>query len=195
MSPQSQRTLVLFGEILEYPSPRLLERVNECLPLLRRDHPEAAQLLETFSEFLAQTPLDRQEELYTITFDLQVKCYPYAGYHLFGESYKRGAFMAELNSRYRAIGFDPGNELPDHLCVLLRFLSILDDEEEAWVLLDECLVPALERMQQAFKDSENPYGLVIRGLSLVIQTIHDEMADEISAEDNRPELKPVPVNT
>jgi nitrate reductase assembly molybdenum cofactor insertion protein NarJ len=36
-------------------------------------------------EFAGSTPASRLEEIYTGTFDLNLVCFPYPGYHLFGE--------------------------------------------------------------------------------------------------------------
>lgn len=148
MSSQAiqQRILHLFANILDYPGHGLAETVGECEALVSRGNPEAATLLDKFCTFVKETPPGRLEEVYTGAFDLDAACYPYVGYHLFGESYKRSAFILELKERYRAQGFAVGNELPDHLAVLLRFLATSDDVNLAGELINEALLPALERM-------------------------------------------------
>jgi len=163
------RLYQLFADILEYPTPGLAEQVGACGELLATVSPEAAARLAGFQGFVDQTPLGRLEEIYTGTFDLQVVCYPYVGYQLFGESYKRGAFLAKLNGEYRAHGFSAEGELPDHLAVVLRFLAVVENEDVKRDLITECLVPALERMKQPFEGKANPYSEVIRALSLVFQ--------------------------
>lgn len=84
---------MLFAGILEYPKPDLPDRVRECVALLSSVNPEAVTRLQGFRAFVEQTSLVRLEEIYATTFDLQVVCYPYVGYQLFGESYKRGVFI------------------------------------------------------------------------------------------------------
>jgi len=164
------QVLRLFADILEYPTPDLVRQAKACADLLLVVNPKAAALLDGFCAFVEQTSLTRLEELYTSTFDLQVVCYPYIGYHLFGESYKRGAFMARLNEGYRAYNFSAGNELPDHLPVVLRFLALGQDGEFSQTLVREGVIPAVDRMAQAFgSNSSNPYGQVIRALLLVLQ--------------------------
>ena len=121
------------------------------------------------------------EELYTGTFDLQVVCYPYVGYHLFGESYKRGMFMAQLNQGYRERGFSAGNELPDHVAVVLRFLALTTDGDFSQALLREGLIPTVDKMAQAFGDqSDNPYAEVIRALLLVLRVKTERGVDDLS---------------
>ena len=104
---------------------------------------------------LSKLALGKQRELFTRTFDLQMICYPYIGYHLFGESFKRGAFLAMLIDRYRSFDFhyrpedcDPNSmeELPDHISLILEFVSELNDREEQQILVSDALIPALNAM-------------------------------------------------
>jgi nitrate reductase delta subunit len=169
----------LFADILEYPTPDLVRQAKACADLLPAVNPEAAALLDRFCAFVEQTPPSRLEELYTSTFDLQVVCYPYVGYQLFGESYKRGAFLARLNEGYRAHGFSAGNELPDHLAVILRFLALGEDGEFGRTLVNEGVIPALDKMAQAFGDNgDNPYSGVIQALLLVLREGHRKEGEE-----------------
>jgi nitrate reductase delta subunit len=160
----------LFADILEYPTPDLPRQVKACAGLLAAVNPEAAVLLDSFRAFVEQTPLPQLEELYTHTFDLQVVCYPYVGYQLFGESYKRGAFLARLNEGYREHDFTAGNELPDHVAVVLRFLALGETGDFGRTLLWEGLIPALEKMAQTFgEDGGHPYRHVIQTLLLALR--------------------------
>ncbi len=176
--------LSLFADILEYPWPGLAGTARECAALVAPQNPEAGALLREFCAFVERTPLGRLEEVYTGTFDLDAACHPYVGYHLFGESYKRSLFLLELKERYRAHGFVVENELPDHLAVLLRFLAQSHDTALIGEIVQEALVPALERMTgratSAGYDEEepsvsqgqrrqNPYHRVLEALRLVLQ--------------------------
>lgn len=164
------RLYQLFADVLEYPTPKLASQAKECAELLLMESPKAAALMGGFHTFVERTSLDRLEELYTSTFDLQMVCYPYVGYHLFGESYKRGAFLAKLNEHYRAHGFSAGKELPDHVAVLLRFLAMDADEDFNSTLVSEGLVPALDEMVEAFGDKRNGYRQVVQALRLLLET-------------------------
>lgn len=162
--------LQLFADLLEYPTPGLAGRARACAEETEAISPEAAALLDLFCAGLEGMSLSRLEEIYTSTFDLKPNCYPYVGYHLFGESYKRGTFMARLNQEYCARGLATGNELPDHLGVVLRFLALDGDTQFSRTLLHEGLVPALEKMAGAFGESnDTAYGEVIRALLLVLR--------------------------
>lgn len=161
----------LFADLLSYPGGDLLTKTEACLDELRSVHNEAAEELEAFLGGVQNLTVEKLEELYTVTFDMQPLCYPYVGYQLFGESYKRGAFMARLNEAYRAVGYSAGEELPDHLPVILRFLgldSALRQDEFCQTLLAEGLIPALEKMLQPFAESPNPYARLLKALQLVL---------------------------
>jgi nitrate reductase delta subunit len=124
------RLYQLFANLVEYPTPFLSDRVNECISLLTPLEREAADLVWRFKTFLNLTSLSRMEELYTSTFDLNAICYPYVGYYLFGDGNHRGMFLSGLKEHYRICHFSAGNELPDHLGVMLRFLANIENEEE-----------------------------------------------------------------
>jgi len=135
----------------------------------QQDNQDAVLKMDTFRLFVETTSLTRLEEIYTSTFDLQAVCYPYAGYHLFGESYRRGEFLAKLKARYSAIGFSSGNELPDHVPMMLRYLAQLQDGNERDVIISECLIPAVTQMEMHL-NSGNPYFNVLQSLLTVLQT-------------------------
>ncbi len=162
----------LFADILEYPKKDSIDAVRECADLLSAIDAEAASKMEEFSAFTMQTSLGYLQEAYTSAFDLQPVSFPYTGYQLFGESYKRGSFMVSLKEKYREHGFPETKELPDHLTVLLRFLAVLEEKDERELnrtLVVECMVPSLEKMEPAFEDKGNPYGEVIRSLLATVR--------------------------
>jgi nitrate reductase delta subunit len=173
----------LFAELLGYPSHRLAAAAGIAAILAVPLSPEAAAALRQFQAFAAATPLARVEEIYTGVFELDAACHPYVGYHLFGESYKRSAFLLGLKDRYRPYGLAYGVELPDHLAVMLAYLAVNHDPSEAEVLIGEALQPALHKML-ASRDEEppdpaipapppkgGPYRAVLEALSQVLNVI------------------------
>ena len=164
----SMRLYQLFAEILGYPTPSLPNQVNECISLLTSHNGGAVPMLDEFRTFLEVTPVDRMEEVYTRTFDLQAICHPYIGYQLFGNGGRRGMFMAGLKKHYETCEFFTGNELPDHLSTMLRFAPNCTKAERE-ELISECLVPAVKKMVSGFEDGSNPYRGVLQALLLVFQ--------------------------
>jgi nitrate reductase delta subunit len=170
----------LFADLLSYPTPVIVQQTEECLAQVQVSHPDAAILLKKFHGGVRQLTLEKVQELYTVIFDMQPVCYPYIGYQLFGESYKRGAFMAQLNEAYRAAGYSAGQELPDHLSIALRFIgwdSANRQEDFCQALLNEGFIPALEKMLKTFgEQSKNPYFHLLSALqSFLVQTPEKEV--------------------
>lgn len=165
---------VSFADLLSYPTLSTLVQAETCLTQLQESHPVAAVAFENFLRGLKQLELEKLKELYTTTFDMQPVCYPYVGYQLFGESYKRGALMAQLNEAYHAFGYSVERELPDHLSIALRFLGLDSANREGEfcrALLHSGLIPALEKMLKPFgAQSENPYFWLLSALqSFLVQ--------------------------
>lgn len=147
-----QRMFGPYARILSYPRTDLTETVRECAALVSPGNPEAAALMHEFRTFVEETSLERLQEVYTVTFDLDATRHPYVGYHLFGETYKRSAFLVGLKEQYKTYGFRAnGNELPDHLAEILGFLAICDDEEMRDEMIRLAVLPTLEKM---FKQTE-----------------------------------------
>ncbi len=153
----------ILAPLLGYPTPALPAQAGTAAEALRAARSRAAGPLEAFAAFVADAAPGALEELYTRTFDLKPVAYPYVGFQLFGETYRRGEFLVLLQARYRAAGFAVEGELPDHLAVITRFLAEHPDPD----LVAEGVIPALEKMLPPLMD--NPYRLVLQGLLLVMQ--------------------------
>jgi nitrate reductase delta subunit len=140
------------------------------------DYPAAATAINQFQAAFANLSLERLEEIYTSTFDVNPACFPYPGFHLFGENFNRADFLIKLKQKYLAHGFTaPENELADHLPVMLEFLIALDlDAILARELVEDCLLHALEKMTAGFT-SASPYATVVRSLLNVLQNSHQQV--------------------
>ncbi len=160
----------VLAPLFRYPTAELVAQVRASEAALRERWPETARCLREFLAFLEVQPPARWEEVYTSTFDLQPVCWPYVGYQLFGESYKRGMFMASLRGTYRQCGFEPGDDLPDHLAVVLTFLGHCwhRDPDVARDLVEVCLKPALAKMVQAAQKARTPYAALLEALTKVV---------------------------
>lgn len=160
----------LYADILDYPGDGLIAHARECVGRLSGHSPEAAREMQAFLSFVLKESPGRMEEIYTRTFDITPVTTLYLSYHLFGESYQRGAFLVRLREAYRDHGFSSGAELADHLCILLRFIGIVDDPEFVHPLLEECILPTLEKIEEAL--SKNEYGPAISSLRFFLQEEH-----------------------
>ncbi len=145
MTTLRQQALELLADLLDYPRGDLAGRAEAAERIAQSAEPAAVPYFRSFKEFAERTPHGRLEEIYSALFDLNPVFYPYAGYQLFGETYRRSLFLLTLKERYRERGFElAAPELPDRLAVLLRFAA--EHDEEADVIVCEALIPALRRV-------------------------------------------------
>ncbi|TAM61061.1 nitrate reductase molybdenum cofactor assembly chaperone [bacterium] len=166
MSVEQRARLACFADLLEYPGADLQERVRR---LSSTFGPEPD--VEGAVNALGGEPLARVQERYTTTFDLSPVCCPYVGYHLFGESFKRGALMSMLRQTYAAQAFTlPEWDLPDHLSAIVRFAAVCEDDELAREIAIDLIAPALRTMIAAL-DGGNPYGALLRALGATLEAL------------------------
>lgn len=128
--------------------------------------------LSLFADFAAASPLAALQEEYVATFDFNPATAPYLGHHLFGDNQKKGGYMIRLKQEFIRYGYSPaGNELPDHVSVLLGFLAHLARQEENGVrrpLIAEGVLPGIERLDAAFAERRNsPWKVVIEAARLL----------------------------
>ncbi|MGE5111280.1 MAG: nitrate reductase molybdenum cofactor assembly chaperone [Acidobacteriaceae bacterium] len=153
-----------FAEILDYPGAQLPSTVEGCVALLTLESPETAGMLQRFQRYQSAVSLGELQEAYTSIFDMQPECTLNLGYQLLGDDWRRSILLFKLKEMYQANNFDCGCELPDHLCVLLRFLAILKNSSEAADLVDDCVLPTLSRMASSIQLGESPYRWVLHAL-------------------------------
>ena len=137
------------AELFDFPGPEFAPRGRALLDFLRDNYPDAALEVEQFLDAIPQRTLDLQE-LHTRTFDVQSLTTLDIGYVLFGDDYKRGALLSNLNGEHRRAENDCRGELADHLPNLLRLIPKLKDRELLDELVREILVPALMLMIREF---------------------------------------------
>ncbi len=163
----------LLAKVLEYPTSEIAVQAETCSSSLGIVGSQAQRYFYGFKEFCRKNPISRLEELYTDTFDLQAICCPYVGFHLFGENRGRGMFMVRLKEHYRKEGYPANGELPDHISVMLMYLSIAVRSDETRELVNFCLIPAVKKMIPLFKSSENVYQGVLQAALRALETESD----------------------
>lgn len=142
------------AEALRYPYPRQFEDIEKEIGKLPSGM--GSNTLNTFIQKMQEYTLTEREELYTRTLDLNPMAAPYVGYHAWGESYQRGAFMSKLNQIISQLGINKEGELPDHLIPILRCLEV---SSAPIPNLDEIFLKSIKTMRKNLKSSEpdNPY--------------------------------------
>ena len=111
--------------------------------------------LRVFADAVAHVPTATLQEQYVEAFDLDPDCSPDLGWHLYGERYERGEWMASLRGDLRRLGLDASAELPDHLANVLSILA--RDDEARRELLATTIAPAIDRLRHALERRESPF--------------------------------------
>jgi nitrate reductase assembly molybdenum cofactor insertion protein NarJ len=146
---QKAEVLCAIAEALRYPVPP----------------PARVECASDFFDEVAHVDPRGLEELYTTTFDLNPVATLEVGWHLWGEQYERGRFLADLRGLQEQLGIDSGSELPDHLTVLLPTLALRDDAD----LREKC-AKAIEKMLKPLEEQGNPYRHVLRAAHSALST-------------------------
>ena len=79
--------------------------------------------------------------------------------------------MVKLQEAYLAHQFSGGTEIPDHLCVILRFLGVAQDAEFVIPLLRECLLPVLGKVEKSLPGNGYGYAPAVSSLKLFLQQV------------------------
>lgn len=136
----------LLANLFDYPDAAYAERVMQLRQHLGTEYPLATEDLDQFIELLPQDELLTIQELFTRSFDVQAIATLDIGYVLFGDDYKRGEMLANLNREHLAANNDCGTELADHLPNLLRLMDRLQDDDLLQDLAYAVVGPALLEM-------------------------------------------------
>ena len=137
------------AELFDFPDATYVARAKRVLALLGERYPQAAAELQLFLDVIPAAENDLQE-LYTRTFEIQSLTTLSIGYILFGDDYKRGDLLANLNREHTDAGNDCRGELADHLPNMLRLLPLLKDEVIRDEMAVELLLPAVALMIKEF---------------------------------------------
>ncbi len=173
--------LAALAALLEYPGADFDRRLAAAVGTTRAGYqaPSASgagesaipeeQPLARFAAAMAALPRGVREELHAATFEITPACVPYLSIHLFGEeNYQRGVFMAALRQRYQETQFEAGDELPDHLAVVLRYAAVAGPEE-ARELSEYCLLTPVSRLISGLSTA-NPYRDLLAAIAAALES-------------------------
>ena len=169
LAPEAAR---LVADLLSYPTEGLPERASLAA---RAVPPTVAAPALRCAAALAAIGTGEAQELYTATFDLRPASSPYVGLCLCGEGARRNALLAYLAEAYAAAGHAPGEELPDHLAEVLRFIADAGGTEEARDLAELAVAPCARRLA-AELPADNPYRAAVVALLRALGGDPEEVA-------------------
>jgi nitrate reductase delta subunit len=167
--------------LLGYPDERslgLLAPVRAALPTLPA---ELRDPLTSVAEHLATTPLPDLQIDYVETFDTRRRCNLFLTYFLHGDTRKRGLALLRFKQTYLRSGYvlgatpAEGEELPDHLCVVLEYAATVDQALGWGLLLD--LRDSLELLRMSLRDSGSPWAGVLESVCATLPPIKGSEAD------------------
>ena len=153
----------LVSLLLEYPSVKLFQR-------LTRLRATAEQLPAAVGE---------SRRLYVETFDYTRKCALHLTYYAHGDSRKRGVALVQFKQVYRRAGMElEGEELPDHLSVVLEF-GALGDLDVAWDLVNRHRA-GVELLAMALEHRNSPWQGALTALRATLPAIDGEQAEAVA---------------
>lgn len=172
------RSVKALSLILSYPTRELQHAMSEIGGVLASDTrltAAARRALRPLVEELAGRDIYDLEEQYVMLFDRSRTLSLNLFEHVHGESRDRGGAMVSLVETYRDGGFDPvTSELPDHLPVLLEFLSTRSHGELQETLADAAHI--FEALSERLVRRESPYAAVFAALLQLSGTQADSEA-------------------
>ncbi len=185
------RTFKALSVMLSYPSDDLKAVAGEIAGVLKDEgvlSKKAQQAIRPLLADMEQLGLYDLQELYVLLFDRSRTLSLSLFEHVHGESRERGPAMVDLLETYRAGGFDlVSTELPDHLPILLEYLSKRPLVEAKEMLGDagHILAALAERLQRR----ESNYAAVLAALAEFagVEASSEMVQELLSVKDDDPE--------
>lgn len=178
LTESDKRFFESFANVLEYPTENWRDRLDDFSKQSRLTGRSDSVYFADFYRMADETPILELQEFYTRTFDLSPVCALEIGYHLFGEDYKRGAFLARLRETENPYELCQENQLPDYLPVVLRLLARMEDEELRAEMTGFCVLPALNKMGEQLEKKKNWYGNAINFAEETLKRIAEDSVRE-----------------
>lgn len=162
----SQLSLRVISRLMAYPTATLQAAVPEMRSALIDEAALPSIHLEALDALLgtiAATPLLTLQERYVETFDRGRNLSLHLFEHVHGESRDRGQAMVDLMNHYHAHGcLLDAHELPDHLPLMLEFMSTQSREESRGLLEDA--MPVLVLLGARLRESGGDYAALFEAL-------------------------------
>jgi nitrate reductase delta subunit len=153
---------------LQYPDDELMAARGEIAAAVAGlPRSGAAAALERFCGWWTAAEPMAIAEHYVETFDLQKRSGLYLSFYGEGDRRERGVALLRLRKLYRAAGLpQAGDELPDHLAVMLEFAAAARPEQGELVLREHRA--AIELLRLALREQSSPYADVLEAVCLTL---------------------------
>ncbi len=131
-----------------------VNHVKEVQQYLNDTFLVSGKILQPFTDVISSVSKYELEDLYLRSFEVQSITTLDIGYVIFGDDYKRGELLVNLNKEHQTYGIDCGNELADNLSNILKLINVIEDNELLDDLVNKIIVPALIKMIDGFGDNQ-----------------------------------------
>ena len=168
-------TCQALARLCRYPDAHIRPDVHAMLAGLDG---EVGRRIRAFLDATADVSVEDLQELYTAAFDFDPACALDVGWHLFGETHDRGAFLAALREAEERAGLPDTAELPDHLTRVLRLLGREESAEAA--ALAALVAPAIETVRRALGAAGSPYAHVLAAVETLVDGTAVEARPEVT---------------
>ena len=142
------------AQLFQCPKIDYKQKVKEAETVLSELYPETLTTFKQFSDFVSNSSHDEITEIFTRTFDVQAITTLDVGYVLFGDDYKRGELLVNLNREHREASNQCSDELADNLSNLLSLLPKMQNHDIRDDLVEIIIMPGLTKIINEF-DTKN----------------------------------------
>lgn len=159
------------ADLIEYPEGSAYAELVAA-PLDASADSGVAEALGRFRESVAANGARVMQERYVEAFDFDPASTLDLGWHLFGDTPDRGAFLSALRDDIVRAGVFERGELPDNLAIVLRLIARLD--ATAASRLAARVAPAVARVHDQLRSRNNPYADVLDAVGRMVAGVHPE---------------------
>ncbi len=182
MNEYDREQCKLLAFMLEYPASSWIADLADVREVVETVvDQQRRELLQSFLIYAETTPPLKLQETYTAAFDLEPATSLHLTYHLLGDSEDRGKALARLLWVYHRAGYDAAiGELPDYLPMILEFLALCPEPEDA-AQLWSCL-GTVTALAERLEENRHPYAGLVRLVDNIIQPCRQDTTADISEE-------------
>jgi nitrate reductase molybdenum cofactor assembly chaperone NarJ/NarW len=164
--------------LLDYPDERFPERLEAVRSLSHRVPDAVGAALRAVVDRLQEVPLTELQAEYVETFDTRRRCNLFLTYFAHGDTRKRGVALLRFKQAYLRAGFVlDESELPDHLCVVLEFAALVDQELGWRLMLDHRA--GLELLRLSLADMRSPWGAAVEAVCATFPALRGDEREAV----------------
>ena len=164
--------------LLDYPDEELIQQLDLVRSASHRLPPLVGDPIRTFAAHVESTPLPELQAAYVEAFDTRRRCNLFLTYFAHGDTRKRGMALLRFKQTYLEAGFELSDaELPDHLCVVLEFAAVGNQELGRQLMLDHRA--GLELLRLSLRDPAVPWAGLLDAVCATLPPLRGDEQDAV----------------